>query len=260
MSAPPTPVALTIAGSDSGGGAGIQADLQVFGAHGVFGTSALTLVTAQNTCGVRGVERLSPELVRAQIRAVLDDFPVRAVKTGALGSAALVRVVAEELRGRGLPLVVDPVTLAKSGDALLDEEAVGTLVSELLPLATLVTPNVPEWAALRAAGAPDTLPLLLKGGHAPGETVTDELRTPEHRLTLAAPRRHTRHTHGTGCTLSAAITANLARGLTLPEAVMRAHAYLQGALRRAPGLGAGHGPLGFWPLEFWLPPGDAPGP
>lgn len=238
-------VALTVAGSDSGGGAGIQADLKTFEAHGVFGTSAITLVTAQNTLGVQRVEFVSPELVRAQIRAVLDDFPVGAVKTGALGSAALVRAVAQELRGRGLLLVVDPVMLAKSGDALLREEAVQTLITDLLPFATLVTPNLPEWAALRSAGAPETLPLLLKGGHGEGDPVTDELRTPDHRLTLSVPRLRTRHTHGTGCTLSAAITANLALGLSLPDAVTQAHAYLQGALRRAPGLGGGHGPLGF---------------
>ncbi|RJF71669.1 hydroxymethylpyrimidine/phosphomethylpyrimidine kinase [Deinococcus cavernae] len=239
------PVALTIAGSDSGGGAGLQADLKVFEAHGVFGTSAVTLVTAQNTLGVHGVHPLPPELVRAQIRAVLDDFPVGAVKTGALGTPAIVAAVAAELRGRNLPLIVDPVLLAKSGDALLDAQALHTLVTELLPLATLVTPNLPEWDALRQAGAPDTLPLLLKGGHGAGETVTDELRTPGHSLTFRAPRLHTRHTHGTGCTLSAAITANLARGHLLPEAVTAAFAYLQRALHAAPGLGAGHGPLGF---------------
>ncbi|WP_291423135.1 bifunctional hydroxymethylpyrimidine kinase/phosphomethylpyrimidine kinase [Deinococcus sp.] len=248
----PPPVALTIAGSDSGGGAGIQADLKTFEAHGVFGTSAITLITAQNTLGVRGVEYVSPGMLRAQIRAVLDDFPVAAVKTGALGRPELVQVVAEELRGAGLPLVVDPVMLAKSGDALLDAAAVRTLLDELFPLATLITPNRPEWDVLREAGAAHSLPLLLKGGHAPtgdlptgDATVTDELRTPAHSLRLSAPRLHTRHTHGTGCTLSAAITANLARGLALPQAVAQAHAYLQAALRRAPGLGAGQGPLGF---------------
>lgn len=241
----PPPVALTIAGSDSGGGAGIQADLKTFEAHGVFGTSVITLVTAQNTRGVQATQHLDPDLVRAQIRAVLDDFPVAAVKTGALGRADIVRAVAAELRGRGLPLVVDPVMLSKSGHALLDAEAVGSLLHDLFPLATLMTPNVPEWDALRGAGAAETLPLLLKGGHAEGDSVTDELRTPQHRLTLTAPRLHTRHTHGTGCTLSAAITANLARGLPLPDAVAQAHVYLQGALRRAPGLGGGHGPLGF---------------
>lgn len=248
MTAPP--VVLTIAGSDSGGGAGIQADLKVFEAHGVFGTSALTLVTAQNTRGVQAIHPLPPDLVRAQIRAVLTDFPVRAVKTGALGTPAIVAAVAAELRDWTGPLIVDPVLFAKSGAALLDDLALNTLTRELLPLATLVTPNLPEWAALRQAGAPDTLPLLLKGGHAAGETVTDELRTPDHTLTLRASRLHTRHTHGTGCTLSAAITANLAHGQPLPQAVRQAHAYLQRALRAAPGLGGGHGPLGFAHLPF----------
>ncbi|MHA0042317.1 bifunctional hydroxymethylpyrimidine kinase/phosphomethylpyrimidine kinase [Deinococcus sp. PEB2-63] len=246
------PVALTIAGSDSGGGAGIQADLKTFEAHGVYGANVLTLITAQNTRGVQAAHPLPPELVAAQLRSVLDDFPVAAVKTGALGHAGLVRAVADALRGRHLPLVVDPVMLAKSGDALLDACALHALRDELLPLATLVTPNVPEWAALRAAGVPDTAPLLLKGGHAPGETVTDELRAHEHHLTLSAARQHTRHTHGTGCTLSAAITANLARGLALPDAVRAAHAYLQAAIRAAPGLGAGHGPLGHRAAGEWV--------
>ncbi|GAA5513969.1 hydroxymethylpyrimidine/phosphomethylpyrimidine kinase [Deinococcus carri] len=238
------PVALTIAGSDSGGGAGIQADLKAFEAHGVFGTSALTVITAQNTRGVRAVQALPPELVTAQIEAVLDDFPVAAVKTGALGNAGIVRAVASALRGRGLPLVVDPVLLAKSGDALLDREAMGVLLEELFPLATLITPNLPEAEALFGPDLPAHLPLLLKGGHATGETVTDELWTPEVHLRLEAPRQSTRHTHGTGCTLSAAITAHLARGQALAGAVREAHGYLQAALRAAPGLGAGHGPLG----------------
>lgn len=238
------PVALTIAGSDSGGGAGIQADLKTFEAHGVFGTSVLTVITAQNTRGVRAAQVLPPELVTAQLEAVLEDFPVAAVKTGALGDAAVVRAVADVLRGRDLPLVVDPVLLAKSGDPLLAPEAVRVLLEELLPLATLVTPNLPEARVL--FGSPDSSawPLLLKGGHAEGETVTDELRTPEAQLRLTAPRQHTRHTHGTGCTLSAAITAHLARGLALVDAIREAHAYVQAALRAAPGLGTGHGPLG----------------
>lgn len=238
------PVALTIAGSDSGGGAGIQADLKTFEAHGIFGTSVLTVITAQNTRGVRAVQVLPPELVTAQLEAVLEDFPVAAVKTGALGDAAVVRAVADVLRGRDLPLVVDPVLLAKSGDPLLAPEAVRVLLEELLPLATLVTPNLPEARVL--FGSPDSSawPLLLKGGHAEGETVTDELRTPEAQLRLTAPRQHTRHTHGTGCTLSAAITAHLARGLALVDAVREAHTYVQAALRAAPRLGAGHGPLG----------------
>ncbi|GGL86543.1 hydroxymethylpyrimidine/phosphomethylpyrimidine kinase [Deinococcus aerolatus] len=239
------PVTLTIAGSDSGGGAGVQADLKTFEAHGVFGTSALTLITAQNTRGVRAVHTLDPELVRAQIEAVLDDFPVAAVKTGALGNAAVIWAVAAALRGRGLPLVADPVLLAKSGDALLDLDAVQVLRDELLPLATLITPNLPEARALFGAEMPENLPLLLKGGHADGTTVTDELRTPNVQLRLHAPRQATRHTHGTGCTLSAAITSNLARGMPLPGAVRAAHAYVQAAIQSAPGLGGGCGPLNF---------------
>ncbi|CAM3592386.1 Hydroxymethylpyrimidine/phosphomethylpyrimidine kinase [Deinococcus saxicola] len=239
------PVALTIAGSDSGGGAGIQADLKTFEAHGVFGTSALTLITAQNTLGVHAVHALDPRLVTAQIEAVLDDFPVSAVKTGALGNAGIIRAVAAALRGRGLPLVVDPVLLAKSGDALLEPDAVKVLRGELLPLATLITPNVPEAQELFGLKLPTDLPLLLKGGHADDDVVIDELRTPEHHLRLHAPRQNTRHTHGTGCTLSAAITANLALGLALPEAVRSAHRYVQAAIRGAPGLGSGHGPLKF---------------
>ncbi len=239
------PVVLTIAGSDSGGGAGIQADLKTFEAHGVFGTSALTLITAQNTRGVHAFHMLDPALVTAQIEAVLDDFPVTAIKTGALGNADIIRAVAAALRGRGLPLVVDPVLLAKSGDALLDPDAVQTLRDELLPLATLITPNVPEAQELFGPDLPTDLPLLLKGGHADGDTVIDELRTLEHHLRLHAPRQNTRHTHGTGCTLSAAITANLALGLPLPDAVRAAHAYVQTAIASAPELGSGHGPLNF---------------
>ncbi|MVN86438.1 bifunctional hydroxymethylpyrimidine kinase/phosphomethylpyrimidine kinase [Deinococcus sp. HMF7620] len=249
------PVALTIAGSDSGGGAGIQADLKTFEAYGVYGTSVLTLITAQNTCGVRGAWPLPPEQVVAQLEAVLDDFPVAAVKTGALGSAATVSAVAGVLRERDLPLIVDPVMLAKGGDPLLAPGALEALLRDLLPLATLVTPNAPEWTALREAGASETLPLLLKGGHAPGETVVDTLHVDGQHLTFRTRRRHTRHTHGTGCTLSAAITAGLALGLPLPDAAAQAHAYLQAALRDAPGLGAGHGPLGH--RQAWvmvLPP------
>ncbi|WP_051935510.1 bifunctional hydroxymethylpyrimidine kinase/phosphomethylpyrimidine kinase [Deinococcus sp. YIM 77859] len=252
------PVALTIAGSDSGGGAGIQADLKTFEAHGVFGTSALTVVTAQNTRGVQAVQPLAPELVTAQIEAVLTDFPVAAVKTGALGNAAIVRAVARALRGRELPLVVDPVLLAKGGDPLLEPEAVHVLREALFPLATLITPNLPEAAALFGPDLPPQLPLLLKGGHGEGELVTDELRLPGLRLHLHAPRQHTRHTHGTGCTLSAAITAQLARGHSLPQAVRAAHAYVQAALRAAPGLGAGHGPLGH-ARAGWMFPEELPG-
>ncbi|MFC6661722.1 bifunctional hydroxymethylpyrimidine kinase/phosphomethylpyrimidine kinase [Deinococcus multiflagellatus] len=148
------PVALSIAGSDSGGGAGIQADLKTFEAHGVYGTSVVTLITVQNTCGVQGAWPLPPEQVSAQLEAVLADFPVAAVKTGALGNAAIIQAVAGALGPRALPLVVDPVMLAKSGDPLLAPDALDALLHDLLPLATLVTPNAPEWTALQAAGAP----------------------------------------------------------------------------------------------------------
>lgn len=241
------PVALSIAGSDSGGGAGIQADLKTFSAHGVFGTCAVTLITAQNTQGVRAVFPLSPELIREQIRAVLQDFPVAAIKTGALGNAEIIRAVADELRPLGLPLVVDPVMIAKGGQSLLENEATDALLHELLPLATLVTPNLPEAEALFGLALPD-LPLLLKGGHAEGDTVTDRLLLGGTEQVFSAPRQATRHTHGTGCTLSAAITAGLAHGQTLPQAVAAAHAYVAKTIAQAPELGRGHGPLEHFPV------------
>lgn len=266
MSRTPPPVALTVAGSDSGGGAGIQADLKTFAAHGVYGTSALTLVTAQNTRGVAASHPLPPELVTGQLRAVLDDFPVAAVKVGALGTARVIRAVADALRPTGLPLVLDPVMFAKGGARLLDPGAVEALRAELLPFATLVTPNLPEAEVLLGlpAGALHTaaglaalrerlslavpFPLLLKGGHGDGEVVEDDLRRPgAPLLTLSVPRLPTRHTHGTGCTLSSAVAANLALGHDLTDAVRRAHAYVQAALREAPGLGHGHGPLEHFP-------------
>ncbi|AFZ65808.1 bifunctional hydroxymethylpyrimidine kinase/phosphomethylpyrimidine kinase [Deinococcus peraridilitoris] len=255
------PVALTVAGSDSGAGAGIQADLKTFAAHGVYGTSAITLVTAQNTLGVQAVHHLPPELVRAQLRSVLHDFPVAVVKTGALGSAATVRVVAETLRATGLPLVVDPVLVSTSGSRLLAQDALTVLREELLPLATLVTPNraeaevllgLPEGALMEAAALQALawralpFPLLVTGTHACGEVVSDHLYAPDHRV-ITARQQHTRHTHGTGCTLASAVAANLARGTALPEAVLHAHAYVQRAMRASPGLGGGHGPLGHVP-------------
>lgn len=255
-----TAIALTIAGSDSGGGAGIQADLKAFSALGTYGASVLTAVTAQNTRAVTAVEALSPALVAAQLAAVFDDLDVRAVKIGMLADPAVIRVVAESLRGRDLPVVLDPVMVAKSGARLLAPEAVAALRAELLPLATLLTPNLPEAAALldtAPASNPDVQAdqgaallalgpewVLMKGGHAEGETCTDLLLGPQtHRF--SADRIATRNTHGTGCTLSAAIAAGLAQGLAVPEAVARAHAYLQGAIAAADRLhvGSGHGPV-----------------
>jgi len=256
------PVALTIAGSDSGGGAGIQADLKTFAAHGVYGLSAITAVTAQNTVAVTGVQEIEPELVSSQIAAVVSDFPVGAAKTGMLSSAAIIRVVAKALDDHELRVVVDPVMVAKSGDRLLRPDAVDALRNDLLPRATLLTPNVPEASDLtglpvededdmRAAGekllgmgAPA---VLMKGGHLDGEAVVDLLLDGSRVLRLRSHRIHTRATHGTGCTLSAAVAANLALGRTLPVAVKRARQYLRTAMLRAAPLGEGHGPLGHLP-------------
>ncbi|TBH17608.1 bifunctional hydroxymethylpyrimidine kinase/phosphomethylpyrimidine kinase [Thermus thermamylovorans] len=252
-------VALTIAGSDSGGGAGVQADLKTFFRFGVYGASALTLVTAQNTLGVQRVELLPPDLVYAQIQSVADDLPIHAAKTGALGNGAIVEAVAEAVARHGIaPLVVDPVMVAKSGDPLLAPEAVRALKERLFPLATLITPNRLEAEALlqgpirtpkeaeEAAWALLELgprAVLLKGGHLEGEEAVDLLATAEGVRAFRAPRVRTRNTHGTGCTLSAAIAALLALGKPLGEAVGEAKAYLTRALETAPGLGHGHGPL-----------------
>lgn len=256
------PIALTVAGSDSGGGAGIQADLKTFHRHGAYGTSAITLLTAQNTTGVARIELLAPDLVVAQIDAVAADLPVAAAKTGALGSAAIVAAVAGALaRWRIAPLVVDPVMISKHGHALLDDGAVETLRRELLPLATLVTPNRPEaeaLAGLRVASEGDALraaraiaalgarAVLIKGGHAEGAEVADLLFDGESALWLRAPRIDTPHTHGTGCAYSAAITARLAHGDALADAVRTAHAWLGRAIANAPGLGHGQGPVNHW--------------
>ncbi len=267
-----TAIAVTIAGSDSGGGAGIQADLKTFSALGVYGASVLTAVTAQNTRAVTAVETVSARLVRAQIAAVLDDLAVGAIKIGMLGDPQVIRAVAEGLRGCDLPVVLDPVMVAKSGDRLLAEEAVAALRDELLPLATLLTPNLPEAAALldATADADLTAPLaqgralrtlgpdwvLMKGGHAEGAVCTDLLIGPETAV-FRAPRIATRNTHGTGCTLSAGIAAGLARGMDVPQAVARAHDYLQAAIAAADQLrvGSGHGPVhhfhAFWKAPRW---------
>ncbi len=258
--------ALTIAGSDSGGGAGIQADLKTFAAFGVFGTSAITAITAQNTTGVRAVEVLSPGLVVAQIEAVLDDIGAGAVKTGMLGTAQVVRAVAATLRARSAaPLVVDPVMVAKSRDRLLAADAVDALVADLLPLATVVTPNAPEAEAL--VGRPVTTEaeareaarrlldlgpraVIVKGGHLDTPDVVDLLYDGRSFVEARGPRHATRHTHGTGCTFAAAIAAGLASGRALPDAFLDARTYLDGAIRHAPGLGHGAGPVAhLWNLR-----------
>ena len=260
------PTALTIAGSDSGGGAGIQADLKTFAACGVYGTSAITAVTAQNTLGVTAWEPVSTELVIAQIEAVAADLPPRAVKTGMLATAAIVEAVAATIVALDLPnLVVDPVMIAKGGDRLLREDAVAAIKAELLTLAKVVTPNVPEAevlagiairtlddmrAAARRIRAMGPRVVVVKGGHLPaGDLVIDVVCTPDAEFDLQGPRLETRHTHGTGCTFAAAIAAYLALGQPVEDALRSARAYLEGAIRHAPQLGAGHGPLNhFWRL------------
>lgn len=252
------PRALTIAGSDSGGGAGIQADLKTFTTLGVFGTSALTAVTAQNTLGVAGVYPLTPEQVAAQLDAVLSDIGTDAAKTGMLFDTAIIGVVADRVRRYGVAnLVVDPVMVAKGGQPLLLPQAQAALRDLLLPLAAVVTPNLPEAEVLTGmsirtksemiAAGRRLLKLgaraaVVKGGHLEGERSDDLLATEGDVQWLPAERVDTRHTHGTGCTFSAAIAAGLASGMSLSRAVFQAKDYITLAIRRAPGLGAGHGP------------------
>lgn len=252
-------IALTIAGSDSGGGAGIQADLKTFAAFGVFGTSAITAVTAQNTRGVLRADALDPALVAAQIAAVATDLHPHAVKTGMLSNAAIIDTVVRAAAEHRLhPLVVDPVMVASSGDILLDPDAVAAVRTRLLPIADLITPNlaeaetltgmpVREEADMRAAAAAlvelGARAALVKGGHLPGEEIVDILFDGVCFHALRAPRLLANDPHGTGCTLSAAIAAGLARGEGLLPAVERAVAFVRRAIETAPGLGSGRGPL-----------------
>ena len=252
-------MALTIAGSDSGGGAGIQADLKTFHAFGVFGTSAITAVTAQNTTGVRAVHPIPLELVRKQIDAVVEDLAPSGVKTGMLAPAALVETVARALEDhRIIRYVLDPVMVATSGDRLLDEDAMDAVLERLLPRSALVTPNLEEARILTGlsvvgedgqreaaialvemgAGA-----ALLKGGHGVGEEVVDLLWDGKVERIWRRPRLRTRNTHGTGCTLSAAVVAGLAREIPMAEAVDRALSFVSAAIASAPELGKGHGPV-----------------
>ena len=253
------PVALSIAGSDSGAGAGIQADLKTFAAFGVYGVTVITAITAQNTVGVRAVQEVDVEIIAAQLDAVAEDFAIAALKTGMLSSAAIIEVVAGGLqRHRLRPLVVDPVMIAKSGDRLLHEDAVDALRRTLLPLAYVVTPNIPEaevlagrkiftWddrvAAARAIMDLGANAVVIKGGHSEDDPIIDLLVDRQGVHEYRAPRIVTTSTHGTGCTFSAAITAALAAGHELPDAVAGAREYLSRALATAPGLGHGHGPL-----------------
>jgi hydroxymethylpyrimidine/phosphomethylpyrimidine kinase len=257
------PRALTIAGSDSGGGAGIQADLKTFAAFGVYGASAITAITAQNTVGVRAIHEVPADVVAAQIEAVLEDIGADAAKTGMLSSAAIIEAVADRLRSHSFgPLVVDPVMIAKSGDALLRPEAVRALIELLLPLAALVTPNAPEASVLSGVEVRDAASareaarrihalgpaiVIVKGGHLSGNRSDDLFFDGRSFEVLSGRRIETPHTHGTGCTFSAAIAACLAGGMEPLAAVREARAFLQGAIEHAEPLGAGHGPVNhFW--------------
>ena len=253
------PRALTIAGSDSGGGAGIQADLKTFAAFGVYGASAVTAITAQNTLGVQAIHEVPAEVVAAQIDAVLSDIGADAVKTGMLFSTAIIEAGADRLRAHGVTrLVVDPVMVAKSGDRLLRDDAVAALRELLLPLAEVVTPNADEAGVLvgievvnddsareaaRRIHALGPRYVIVKGGHFDGPTSDDLLFDGQRFEVLSGRRIATRQTHGTGCTFSAALAAELAVGCSPLEAARAARAFVQGAIEHAEPIGAGHGPL-----------------
>jgi hydroxymethylpyrimidine/phosphomethylpyrimidine kinase len=246
------PRVLVIAGSDSGGGAGIQADIKTIAMLGGHGMTAITAITAQNTLGVTAVELVSPEMVVAQIDAVVGDIGVDAVKIGMIGSAETANAVADRLEAlRGLPIVFDPVMVATSGSTLADANTIAAF-RRLMTVATLITPNLPELAALgndpvamaRETGAS----VLVKGGHVEGSRIVDRLIRPDGpEIRWEDDRIETRHSHGTGCTLASGIAIGLGAGMTLEDAITRARNYVRQALMAAPGLGAGHGPMGFLP-------------
>lgn len=256
---------LIIAGSDSGGGAGIQADIKAVTAMGGFAATAITALTVQNTLGVHSVHPVSIDVIQAQARAVLEDIGADAVKTGMLGDVATVEAVASLLDEADAYAVVDPVMIAKGGSPLLADDAVGAVRALMIPRATLLTPNAPEAEALTGVEVTDldgqrragevlmklgAHAVLMKGGHVPGERVVDLLMWDGEETLLEGPRIDTRHTHGTGCTLASACAAGLAQGMSLKAAVMRAWVYVAEAIRRAPGLGQGHGPPDHaWPLR-----------
>lgn len=252
---------LIVAGSDSGGGAGIQADIKTVTALGAYGATAITALTAQNTKGVHGIFPVPPAFVAQQMEVVLEDIGADCIKTGMLFDAEIIDAFAraKQRHAPGVPLVVDPVMIAKGGAALLRPEAQAMLKLRLLPVAAVVTPNAPEAAALTGhpvesvdgmARAADMIlalgagAVLVKGGHLPGDDVVDVLRTADgEEVRFESSRIDSRHTHGTGCTLASAIAAGVAQGLRLVDAVSRARDYVTTAIRRAPGLGGGHGPL-----------------
>ena len=249
---------LVIAGSDSSAGAGLQADLKTAQSFGVYAQTAVTAVTVQNTRGVGAIAPMTPDMVRGQIAAALEDIGADAIKIGMLVNGAIAAAVADALDQVDLPLVLDPVLLSTSGAVLLDAHGIEILKSRLLPRATLLTPNMPETemltgiAAINEHGVRNAAQafalggvsnVLFKGGHGDGAIVRDVLVEGGVQTVFTAPRQDTRHTHGTGCTLASAIACGLAEGRTLADAVGRAHAYVQEAIRTAPGLGQGHGPL-----------------
>ena len=256
---------LIIAGSDSGGGAGIQADIKAVTMMGGYAATAITAITVQNTLGVHGVLPLPLDLIEAQARAVLNDIGADAIKTGMLGSIEVVERVASILDGATVPAIVDPVMIAKGGSPLLEDRAVAAVRDLMVPRAALLTPNAPEAEALTGIAVADidgqrrageallalgARAVLMKGGHIAGATVIDLLLTPTGETVLEGERVETRHTHGTGCTLASACAAGLALGRPLEVAVAQAWAYVAEAIRRAPGLGAGHGPLDHgWPVR-----------
>jgi hydroxymethylpyrimidine/phosphomethylpyrimidine kinase len=251
---------LAIAGSDSGGGAGIQADIKTIAAFGAYAMTAITAITAQDTLGVHALHPVPPDLVSRQIACVLDDIGADAIKTGMLGDAATIEAVSDALsrHGAGIPLVVDPVLVAKGGATLLAVAAMARLKALIAAFTPILTPNLPEAAALLGIEVVDETDMhragdallrlgaravLLKGGHLPGDAVVDLLITPAGTEAFRAARIATRHTHGTGCTLASGIAASLAQGMTLRDGVVRARAYVRAAIAAAPGFGRGHGPL-----------------
>lgn len=251
-------VALSIAGSDPSGGAGLQADLKTFHRFGVYGEAVVTLITVQNTQGVRRVEVLAPELVTEQIHAVIQDIPPKAAKTGALGNLAVTKAIAEAAATFGFPLVVDPVMAGSGGGVFLDEQALHAFTAKLLPRAFLLTPNLDEASALTGLAVRDLASMieaaekirdmgaanvLVKGGHLEGDAIDVLVASTGTHVQFHAPRIETRHTHGTGCAYSAAITAGLAKGQDLIDAIRTAKAFITAAIRTNPGLGAGSGPL-----------------
>ena len=257
------PRILVVAGSDSGGGAGIQADIKTITCLGGFAMTAITAVTVQNTLGVSAIHAIPADIVVAQMRACIDDLGVDAVKIGMIGSAETVVAVAEVLAALRVPIILDPVMMAKGGANLLGDEAALALIERLLPLASVVTPNTPELEALTGTAVEDSADALLaaqellsqgpravlaKGGHLPGATLTDWLVTRGNHVAFTSTRVETRHTHGTGCTLASALATGLGAGMPIEAAVERARAFVAQAIARAPGFGAGHGPLGFYAL------------